>query len=273
MDDEEAFAVYSTRRAVLAPPSSSIVAVRGGWDLQGGSVRIRRIDIRSQGNEMTAKAKAVLLDIDGTLIDSNDAHAHAWVEVGREFGREIAYDHVRRLIGMGGDKVLPQVAGLEEDTDEGQWIKERRGEIFREQYLPTLKAFPHARELLERLRADGYALVVATSASKEDMDALLKQAGIQDLIVEKASSSDAEESKPDPDIVQAALKSADAKPGEALMLGDTPYDVEASGRAGVCCVALRCGGWGDAELGDAVAVFDDPADLLARYNESPFAAG
>jgi HAD superfamily hydrolase (TIGR01509 family) len=222
---------------------------------------------------MTSKANVVVLDIDGTLIDSNDAHAHAWVDVGREFGHEIEFGHVRRLIGMGGDKVLPELTGLEEDTDEGQRIKERRGEIFREQYLPGLKAFPDARALLERFRDDGHALVVATSASKEDMDALLKQAGIQDLIEEKTSSSDAEESKPDPDIVQAALKSADAEPGEAIMLGDTPYDVEASGRAGVRCVALRCGGWGDAELGDAVAVYDDPADLLARYADSPFARG
>jgi HAD superfamily hydrolase (TIGR01509 family) len=220
---------------------------------------------------MAKQAKVALLDVDGTLIDSNDQHAQAWVDVGREFGIDIDYDHVRRLIGMGGDKVLPRVAGLEEDSPEGEKIKERRGEIFREAYLPKLKPFPQARELLERLRDDGWTLVVATSASKEDMDGLLKQAGIKDLIEEKTSSSDAEESKPDPDIVQAALKAADAGPDQAVMLGDTPYDVEASGRAGVPCVALRCGGWGDADLGDAVAIYDDPADLLARYGESPFA--
>jgi HAD superfamily hydrolase (TIGR01509 family) len=220
---------------------------------------------------MTERARVVVLDIDGTLIDSNDAHAHAWVDAGREFGRTIDYRHVRRLIGMGGDKVLPEVAGIEEDTDEGQRMKERRGEIFRARYLPELQAFPHARALLERLKADGYALVVATSASSDDMDALLEKAGIQDLIEERTSSSEAKESKPDPDIVQAALKSADAAPDEAIMLGDTPYDVEASGRAGVRCVALRCGGWGDDELRDAVAVYEDPADLLARYDESPFA--
>jgi HAD superfamily hydrolase (TIGR01509 family) len=222
---------------------------------------------------MTSKAKVVVLDIDGTLIDSNDEHAHAWVDVGREFGHEIGYDRVRRLIGMGGDKVLPELTGIEEDTDEGKRIKERRGEIFREKYLPTLKAFPRTRELLERFRDDGYTLVIATSASKEDMDALLEQGGIQDLMEETASSSDADASKPDPDIVQAALKSADARPAEAIMLGDTPYDVEAAGRAGVRCVGLRCGGWGDDALGDAVAVYADPADLLARYAESPFAAG
>jgi HAD superfamily hydrolase (TIGR01509 family) len=215
--------------------------------------------------------RVVVLDIDGTLIDSNDAHAHAWVDVGREFGIDIDFGHVRRLIGMGGDKVLPQVAGMEEESETGQRIKERRGEIFRERYLPTLQPFPRARELLERFRADGYALAVATSASKDDMDALLKQAGIRDLMDEKTSSSDADESKPDPDIVQAALESADAEPEEAIMLGDTPYDVEAAGRAGVRCVALRCGGWGDADLGDAVAVYDDPADLLENYAGSPFA--
>jgi HAD superfamily hydrolase (TIGR01509 family) len=225
-----------------------------------------------RGNGMTKRTKVVLLDIDGTLIDSNDQHAQAWVDVGREFGIDIDYDHVRRLIGMGGDKVLPEVAGVEEDDPLGKKIKERRGDLFRERYLPKLKPFPHARELLERLREDGYTLVVATSASKEDMDGLLKQAGIRDLIEEKTSSSDAEESKPDPDIVQAALGAADARPEQALMLGDTPYDVEASGRAGVRCVALRCGGWGDADLADAVAVYDDPSDLLARYAESPFAA-
>ena len=217
--------------------------------------------------------RVAVLDVDGTLIDSNDAHARAWVDVGREFGREIDFAHVRRLIGMGGDKVLPEVTGIEEESDEGQRIKERRGEIFRETYLPRLQPFPDARALLERLRDDGYTLVVATSASEEDMEPLLRQAGIHDLIEQKTSSGDAEESKPDPDIVQAALQSAHARPEEAIMLGDTPYDVEASGRAGVRCVALRCGGWNDAELGGAVAVYDDPADLLANYARSPFAAG
>lgn len=222
---------------------------------------------------MTGKAKVVVLDIDGTLIDSNDAHAQAWVDVGREFGIDIDFAHVRRLIGMGGDKVLPEVAGLEEESETGRRMAERRGEIFRETYLPTLRPFPRARELLERFREDGYELAVATSANQEDMDGLLEQAGIRELMDEKTSSSDAKESKPDPGIVQAALKSAGARPQDAIMLGDTPYDVEASGRAGVRCVALRCGGWGDADLGDAVAVYDDPADLLENYAGSPFASG
>lgn len=217
------------------------------------------------------KPRAAILDIDGTLIDSNDAHAQAWVDVGKETGHEIDFGHIRRLIGMGGDKVVPQITGLDDESEEAQRIKKRRGEIFRERYLPTLKAFPHARELLERFRADGLTLVIATSASKDDMAALLKQAGVADLIEEKTSESDAEASKPDPDIIEAAVKKAGCRPEEAVMLGDTPYDVEASKKAGVPCVALRCGGWEDDELSDAVAIFDDPADLLAHYEQSPYA--
>jgi HAD superfamily hydrolase (TIGR01509 family) len=219
------------------------------------------------------KVRAAVLDIDGTLIDSNDAHAQAWVDVGKEMGYDIEFAHVRRLIGMGGDKVVPRITGLDDESDEAKKVKKRRGEIFQEQYLPTLKPFPRARELLERFQADGLALVVATSASKDDMGLLLEKAGIKDLIDEKTSQGDVEASKPDPDIVEAAVEKAGCEPAEAVMLGDTPYDVEAARRAGVPCVALRCGGWGDEDLRDAVAIYDDPADLLANYDRSPFANG
>ncbi len=218
-----------------------------------------------------SRLRAVILDVDGTLIDTNDAHAHAWVDVCHEFGHEVAFGEVRRMIGMGGDRVLPSLTGLEEESETGEKMKERRGEIFRQRYLPSCQPFPRARELLERFRDDGLQLVVATSASKDDMTALLKAADVADLIQAKTSSSDAEQSKPAPDIVEAALENAGCEPSEAVMLGDTPYDVQASGRAGVRCVALRCGGWDDAALSDAVAIYQDPADLLERYHTSPFA--
>ncbi|HEX8390794.1 MAG TPA: HAD family hydrolase [Longimicrobium sp.] len=217
--------------------------------------------------------KAVLLDVDGTLMDSNDEHARAWVDVCQEFGFSVDYERVRRMIGMGGDKVLPELTGVDEEDEKGKQMKERRGEIFRERYLPTLKPFPRAAELLRRFSDAGLTLVVATSASKTDMQGLLKQGGLESLMDEKTSSSDAEASKPDPDIVEAALKRAGCAPDEALMLGDTPYDIQAANRAGVRCVAVTCGGWSAEELGDAVAVYRDPADLLARFHESPFAAG
>ena len=97
----------------------------------------------------------VLLDVDGTLIDSNNAHAQSWVDVGTEFGYDISFDEVRRLIGMGGDKVLPRLTGLQEESAAGERILERRGEIFRGKYLPVLSPFPRTRELLKRMRADG----------------------------------------------------------------------------------------------------------------------
>ena len=212
--------------------------------------------------------KAILLDVDGTLIDSNDAHAQAWVDTGAEFGYDIEFNEVRRLIGMGGDRVLPMLTGLQEESDEGQKVLDRRGEIFLDKYLPTLHAFPDARALLERLSGDGYALVAASSASEEDLAALLNQAGIADLIDAKTSSDDADSSKPAPDIIEAALERAHCSAHEAIMIGDTPYDVQASLRAGVTCIGLRCGGWDDEALKGAAAVYDDPSQLLQRYDGS-----
>ena len=218
-----------------------------------------------------SRPRAAILDVDGTLIDTNDAHAHAWVDVCNEFGYPVAFGHVRDLIGMGGDRVLPALTGLSEESETGAEMKTRRGRIFRERYLPSCRPFPGARELLERMRGDGLRLVVATSASDDDLAALLKAAGVDDLIEAKASSADAEASKPAPDIVEAALARAGVAADEAVMLGDTPYDVKAATRAGVRCVALRSGGWDADALAGAVAIYQDTADLLAHYDQSPFA--
>jgi HAD superfamily hydrolase (TIGR01509 family) len=217
-----------------------------------------------------SRPRAVILDVDGTLIDTNDAHAHAWVDVCNEFGYPVGFGRVRELIGMGGDRVLPALTGLAEESPIGQEMKERRGKAFRERYLPSCAPFPCARELLERMTEDGLRLVVATSASPDDMAALLKAAGVDDLIEAKTSSADADRSKPAPDIVEAALQNAGCAPAQAVMLGDTPYDVKAANRAGVRCVALRSGGWDDDALRDAAAIYQDTADLLAHYDQSPF---
>ena len=214
---------------------------------------------------------AAILDVDGTLIDSNDAHAHAWVDTFAEFGRDLPFERVRPLIGMGGDKLLPEISGLSKDSEDGEKLSERRTQIFRERYVPTLRPFPHARELLERMRADGLKLVVATSARESELEGLLRAAGVEDLLHDTTTSSDAEHSKPDPDIVQAALDRSGCDADSAVMLGDTPYDIEAATKAGITIVALRCGGWGDDDLGGAAAIYEDPADLLAQYETSPFA--
>jgi HAD superfamily hydrolase (TIGR01509 family) len=214
---------------------------------------------------------AVLLDIDGTLVDSNDAHAHAWVQALAEHGRRVAFEDVRPLIGMGSDKLLPAVAGIDADSSQGKAITSRRRETFQQEYVPRLRPTRGAQRLLEWLRDDGLTLVVATSADPSEVRDLLSIAGATKLVDAASSSGDADESKPDPDIVQAALKKADCAPDEAIMIGDTPYDIEAAHRAGVGAIALRCGGWWpDEALAGAMAIYDDPDDLVEQYLLSPF---
>ena len=214
-----------------------------------------------------AHDRGIIFDVDGTLIDSNDAHARAWVEAGEELGYGIEYGEVRRLIGMGGDRVMPMVAGVEEDSEAGQALATRRGEIFRRRHLPGLEAFPGVRDLVQRLKDDGFAVVVASSASEDDLGLLLEKAGVADLIESATSSDDAEESKPEPDIIEAAVSRAGLPRERLIMVGDTPYDVEAARRARVPMVAVRCGGWDDEDLAGARVVAADPADLLERYEE------
>lgn len=213
---------------------------------------------------------AVLLDVDGTLVDSNDAHAKAWVEAFAEFGHSVPFERVRRLIGKGGDKLMPELIGVESDSGAGKPIAERRAEIFRERHLPGLKAFPRVAELLRRMRDEGLVLQVASSAKKEELDPLLEICGAASLVHGKTSSDDAEESKPDDDIVVAALSRAGVGANEAIMLGDTPYDIEAARGAGVGTVALRSGGWDDVGLAGAVAIYADASEVLERYADSPF---
>lgn len=219
---------------------------------------------------MDTTKKVALLDVDGTLIDSNDAHALAWVDAFAEHGHEVSFAKVRDLIGKGGDKLMPETIRVEKDSPEGQTIAKQRGAIFAKRYLPQLRAFPEARELLLALAAAGLELVIATSAQADELTALLKQAGLDDLIKAAATSSDAKESKPDPDIVLAALRAAGCRAAEAVMLGDTPYDVEAAIKAGVQVVGLRCGGWKDMDLAGATAIYDDVSDLRKHLDGSPF---
>jgi HAD superfamily hydrolase (TIGR01509 family) len=210
----------------------------------------------------------MLLDVDGTLVDSNDAHAMSWVDTLRELGYDVTFDRVRELIGKGGDKLLPETTGVEKDSAEGKRIGKLRSTLFANKYLPELRAFPGARELLRALRESGLELVVATSAEEKELASILAIAGLDDLLEIRTTSDDAESSKPDPDIVQAALEKAGCRPNEAVMLGDTPYDVIAATRAGVEVVALRSGGWADADLDGASAIYDDVAELHRHLTQS-----
>ncbi len=216
--------------------------------------------------------RAILVDIDGTLIDSNDAHARGWIKALADHGHEFPFDAVRPLIGKGGDKLLADLfgpAGCKLDT---QALGEQRGAFFLSTELHPLRPTRGARSLLEKARAVGLQIVVATSAQGAETLALLRQAGVDDLIDHAADADDAQASKPDPDIVQSALRKAGVRPSQAVMLGDTPYDVAAARKAGVPCIVLRCGGWwNDDAFAGAAAIYDDPADLLEKFDASPLA--
>ena len=225
--------------------------------------------------EGSMQIQSAIFDIDGTLVDSNDAHAHAWVRALAEYGYNVSFEKVRPLIGMGGDKVLPEVAGISKESEEGQKISKLRKQIFLQEYLPHVRAFPGAVELLMRLRKQGLRLAIATSAEQDELQKLLAvidpHAG--DFFEQISSSKDAQQSKPDPDVIQATLQRTGFDPARTIMFGDTPYDIEAAGKAGVKTIAFRCGGWSDKDLRGALAIYNDPADLLQHYEESPLVKG
>ena len=212
--------------------------------------------------------KGVIFDIDGTLVDSNDAHAESWVDTFAEAGYDVPFAVVRPLIGMGADKLLPRTISVSNESEIGKQLAQRRSEIFQETYLPRLRPLKGSRELVLRVRADGLKPIVATSAKDKELKGLLKAAHVDDLMEEKATASDAKKSKPDPDIVHAAIEESSIPAADLVMIGDTPYDIEAAGRAQVRVIGFRSGGWSDADLQGAAEIYDGPADLVARYNSS-----
>jgi HAD superfamily hydrolase (TIGR01509 family) len=215
---------------------------------------------------------AVIFDVDGTLIDSVDEHAKAWVDAFGDYGHKVRFEDVRRQIGKGGDQLMPVFLSKAEIDRIGEALQAHRGRLFKERYLSRIKAFPAVRELFQRLIADGKQIALASSANKEELEQYKRIANIADLIDAETSSDDAEKSKPHPDIFQAALaRLGETEPERAIAVGDTPYDAEAAGKAGLRTIGLLCGGWAENELRRAgcTAVYKDPADLLAGYLQSP----
>lgn len=214
--------------------------------------------------------QGVILDVDGTLVLSNDAHGQAYVDAFAELGYDVPFERVRPLIGMGGDQVIPKmVPGLTDEEGDGKAIASRRKELIISRYGPKLLPANGARELVQHMKDAGLRLIVASSATSQELQVLLKAAQVDDLLDEAITSSDAETSKPAPDIVEVALSKLKMEPSQVLMLGDTPFDIESAGGAGVGVIALRSGGFDDAVLAGALAIYDDPADLLAHYADSP----
>jgi HAD superfamily hydrolase (TIGR01509 family) len=212
--------------------------------------------------------QSILFDIDGTLLDSVDLHAEAWAEILQKYGFNVPAAAVRTQIGKGGDELLPVFVPEDVLDRDGQRMKDERAALFKKKYLPQVRPFPKVRELFERLKADGKRVALASSGKNDEVDQYKRIAGISDLIDDHTSADDVERSKPHPDIFLAALdKLGNPDHKTVVAIGDTPYDAEAAGKAGLKTIGVLCGGFPAEDLQKAgcVALYRDPADLLANY--------
>lgn len=214
--------------------------------------------------------QAMIFDVDGTLIDSVDLHARAWHDVFAEFGFDIDAQRIRGQIGKGGDQLMPVFLSQQEIDEKGKAIDQRRSELYKERYLKDVTAFPEVRALFQELLSRGKRIALASSSKQDELEIYKRIANITDLVEANTTSDDAEQSKPHPDIFEAALQRL---PGVAasdiMVVGDTPYDAEAAAKAGLRTVGLLCGGFPEADLRAAgcVAIYRDPADLLAHLDD------
>lgn len=219
------------------------------------------------------RIKAVLFDIDGTLVDSNDQHVAVWEEVFRDAGHVIDAQAIHDQIGKGADMLVPALLpGSDAATNEH--LGEAHGTVFKAQFLAGVKPFPSARELLDHVHRSGRKVVLASSASAAELDHYLDLLDARDLVAATTSADDVATTKPAPDIFAVALRKVEpVRADEAIVVGDTPYDVEAAATCGIATVALRSGKFADATLraAGAVAIYDSVAALLADFDRSPLA--
>lgn len=216
------------------------------------------------------KIRAVLFDVDGTLVDSNEAHVDAWAVAFRAAGRPMEVDDIRLQIGKGGDLLVPSLLPGATDA-QCKAIGAGHDRQFKSAYLAHIKPFADARALLERVKKSGRMIVLASSAKRKEVEHYVELLDAEDLVDAITSADDVDASKPEPDIFEAALAKTGVDAQAAIAVGDTIYDVDAARRIGIATVALTSGPFDRAQLKDAgaIAVFADAADLLAGFDRSP----
>ena len=212
---------------------------------------------------------AAILDVDGTLVDTNYHHALAWFRAFRRHGIVLPLWRIHRHVGMGGDQLVGALAGEALDAERGDDIRAAEKELYGE-LIGEIQPLPGARELIVELERRGSAVVLASSAKEDELDRYLDLLGARELADAWTSSADVEATKPEPDLIHAALVKAGAE--GAVLVGDTTWDCEAAAKAGVETIAVLTGGFAEAELREAgaVAVFDSVDDLRRRLDETPF---
>ena len=209
-----------------------------------------------------------VLDVDGTLVDTNYHHAIAWYRAFREHGLTMPVWRIHRHIGMGGDQLVAAVAGQRVEDRQGDSIRAAETALYA-QLIGEVQPFADAPRLLELLDGRGQRLVLASSGKRDEVDHYLDLLDARDLIEAWTTSADVERTKPDPDLVVTAIDKVGG--GEAVMVGDSIWDCEAAGNAGLQTVAVLTGGYSEAELREAgaVAVFRTLHDLIDRLDETP----
>lgn len=212
---------------------------------------------------------AVLFDIDGTLVDSNYLHVHAWQRAFAEVGLDVQAWRIHRLIGMDGSTLLEELIGDASDDDAAR-AKDLHSRFYQET-AQLLKPLPGARRLLDLVAATGLQVVLATSAPEDELVLLRKVLERDDIVSAVTSSEDVETAKPKPDIVEVALQRAGVGAGRAVFVGDSVWDIRAAARAGVECICLDSGGTDRLRLQEegAVAVYQNPSDLAEHLDDSP----
>jgi HAD superfamily hydrolase (TIGR01549 family) len=213
-------------------------------------------------------ARSALLDVDGTLIDTNYQHALAWFRAFRAHGITLPIWRIHRHVGMGGDQLVPALVGEQIDEEKGDGIRETRQEAYSE-LIREVAPLEGARELIDELMEHGLTVVLASSSPEKEIEHYLELLGRPDVAF--TTKDDVEQTKPEPDLVHAALEKAGVD--DAVMVGDTPWDVEAASKAGMETVTVITGGFSEQELRDAgaVAVFESVEELRKRLDETPLA--
>jgi HAD superfamily hydrolase (TIGR01509 family) len=220
-----------------------------------------------------SESTIAVLDVDGTLVDSNYQHALAWYRALRSLGETFPVWRIHRLIGMGGDQLLVALGGQELEDRIGEEGRERQGKEV-DALIDEVAPLPGARDLLLAIKDRGHRLVLASSGQPRHVDVALDLLDARDIADAWTSSEDAEATKPAPDLLQVALQKLGAPDDAAsVMIGDSVWDVEAAKRAGMPAIVVRSGGFGDDELRDAgaVGIYDTPGDLAAALDETPLA--
>jgi HAD superfamily hydrolase (TIGR01509 family) len=213
--------------------------------------------------------EAALLDVDGTLIDTNYHHTLAWFRAFEQHGVVLPLWRIHRAIGMGGDQLVPALVGKEADDEKGDDIRDARDSLYQD-LIGEVEPLHGSRELISELKERGVTVVLASSSPKDELDHYLELLDARELADAWTTKDDVESTKPEPDLVNAALDKAGT--GNAVMVGDTRWDVEAAAKAGIDTACVMTGGWSAQELHEAgaVAVFESVDELRERLDETPF---